>query len=672
MTFRLFALPHVRSHLHSNLSPWAKAICVGALVLLVGETNAVADAPIETVVITATRTAQPAERTGESIDVITTADLQTQQIAVVSDALAEIPGLTINRSGGIGQPTSASIRGAQAGQTVLLVDGVRFNDPSSVDDSALLQDLLANNVERIEVLRGPQSTLYGSDAIGGVVNVITRRGASAPFNLEAAAEGGSLDTVHLNVAANGTDGPVEYGSGVNYYDTRSVSAADSRNGNHEPDPYQHISATSSVRIHVADAVSVDLRGTFINGHDSFDDAFRLIPAPPFSEVADSKAYNNNQLFAGYAGVNFDLFGGTFRNRLAVMATASDRKFFNSFFDPGALNSTEDGEALRFEYQGIVDPTPVDEITFGAETQRSGFRSSDYFAHTLFESDAGHSRISGYYLQAQHRFFDQLTVTGGVRLDDDSEFGTHTSLKLAGAWEIPGWGTILHANYGDGFRAPTLFEDFSVFKPPVPLVPALKPESAKGWEIGARQILFASRVVASLTFFERNTSNLIDFFTCFVKSSGPGCANPLTLQNGGYYFNAGRTHVSGLEAELTARLTDTLKLTANYTNLTALDRDTHLPLAREPHVEANAILVWTPMTDASLGGSVSYVGPRFDDAAASVALHPVALFNVFGSYGLTEKWQLFARIENLCNTHYDPLFGYGAPARTAFAGIRLQT
>jgi len=151
-------------------------------------------------------------------------------------------------------------------------------------------------------------------------------------------------------------------------------------------------------------------------------------------------------------------------------------------------------------------------------------------------------------------------------------------------------------------------------------------------------------------------------------TGPGC--PERFDVGGYYFNAGRTHVSGLEAELAAQVSDALSIDANYTNLTATDRDTGLPLARQPHVEANASLNWAP-GPYSIGASVTYVGPRFDDAAATVPLEPVALFNVFGSYAFTPREELFARIENLANTHYEPLFGYGAPARTGFVGIRLK-
>src|ERR1700722_12615815 len=158
-----------------------RKILLASISLLALASAASADDAIETVVVTATRTPQPAAVTGESIDVISSKVLEEQQIDVASDALAELPGVNVIREGSLGQPTSISIRGAESGQTVVLLDGVRINDPSATDDGAVLGDLLVNNVDRIEVLSGPQSTLYGNDAISGVVNVITKLGGPAPF-----------------------------------------------------------------------------------------------------------------------------------------------------------------------------------------------------------------------------------------------------------------------------------------------------------------------------------------------------------------------------------------------------------------------------------------------------------------------------------------------------------
>ena len=179
---------------------------------------------IETVVVTATRTPQPVERTGESVSVITSQDLQLQQSVAVYDALALTPSSIVVRNGGMGQNATVSLRGAEVGQSLVLVDGVRINDPSSTDDEALLGDVLANNIDRIEVLRGPQSTLYGSQAIGGVVNIITRTAADSPFATQLSAEGGSFDTYHMNAGVHGTYDVIDYGAAVNYFSTGGISA----------------------------------------------------------------------------------------------------------------------------------------------------------------------------------------------------------------------------------------------------------------------------------------------------------------------------------------------------------------------------------------------------------------------------------------------------------------
>src|SRR5580700_8061097 len=176
-----------------------------------GTDNAALGTALEPIVITATRTAQPLDRTGSSMSVISADDLATQQLAFVSDALAQTPGLSVTREGGPGQLTSTFIRGAETGESVTLIDGIRINDPSAPDGAPVLGDLLVNNIDRIEVLRGPQSTLYGSDAIGGVVNILTQRGGAQPFVGTLEAQGGTYDTYRLNGAAHGSIDALEYG-----------------------------------------------------------------------------------------------------------------------------------------------------------------------------------------------------------------------------------------------------------------------------------------------------------------------------------------------------------------------------------------------------------------------------------------------------------------------------
>jgi vitamin B12 transporter len=606
---------------------------------------------LETIVVTATRTPQPLDRTGAAMFVIGGDDLRTQQIDVLTDILAETPALTVNRNGGTGQTTSISIRGAETGQTLVLVDGVRINDPSSVDDQAVLGDLLVNSIDRVEILRGPQSTLYGSDAIGGVVNVLTRRGGGEPFALNASAEGGSFDTWHLGAAANGTSGDLDYGAGLNFFDTGGISAADERNGNREADGYRNFGATANTRLHVGDRLSLDLRGYYTQSHTEIDG----FPPPDFL-FGDDREFGTASLAAGYAGVNLSLLGGRFENRLAFIGSQSNRKFFGTFdFFTGAFSPDENffarGDTARIEYQGTFDLDDDNQLVFGAETQRTGFSTRSLQFDPA--PTTGNRRTNGYYAQWQSTFAGQFTLTGGVRLEDDSEFGTHTSVKIAGAWQIPGWNTTLRADYGDGFKAPTLYELFSQYRNPFH---ALQPETAHGWEIGADHRFLDGRVRASLTYFDRRTDNLIDF----IPTSSP----PF-----GYYENYARTEATGIEAEIAARVSDALTLSANWTNMADSDLSTGLALARRPHNQAAAVATWLPLPGISLGASIVYAGPRFDDAGNFVRLPAATTVNLFGSYAIVEKTELFARIENLFDERSEPVFGYGRAPLAVYGGVR---
>ncbi|HEY0281665.1 MAG TPA: TonB-dependent receptor [Rhizomicrobium sp.] len=619
-----------------------------------------ADAP-ETVVVTATRTSQPVEKTGASIAIITGGDLQIQQLNVLSDALQQTPGVTVNRTGGVGQVTTVSLRGAEAGQTVALIDGIRINDPSDVSEGAMFGDLLVNNIDRVEVLRGPQSTLYGSDAIGGIVNVITKRGG--PFALTASAEGGSFNTYRLNLAASGTQSIAEYGLAINAFGTKGVSAADSRNGNPEADGYRNLGATFNTRFHLSDDVSVDLRGYYTRGHSGFDDNYAY--TPPY-QLEDSDAKNTNQLYAGYAGLNGDLFGGRFHNRLALIATSSTRQFFDSASDTLHLNYEYSGDAVRFEYQGTVDIGADSQATFGAESEQRSFRNNNYYSYMPADSAAGHDRITGIYGQIQSTLFDQLTLTGGVRYDDDKEFGSHTSVKLAAAWQVPVLDATLRANYGDGFKAPSLYQLYSPYSNPIA---ALKPETARGWEVGADKDLWDGRVRASLTYFERRTKNQIDFQSCYTPADAPGC--PQRLAQYGYYINLGRTRATGVEAAIVAEITDTLKLAANYTNLSAVNTGTGTDLARRPRDTANATVTWLALQDLTLGASIRYLGKRFNDAGNFTPLTSNTKIDLFGAYDLAGNWQLFGRVDNLLNDRTEYVSGYGTPGLAATFGVRTR-
>jgi vitamin B12 transporter len=614
----------------------------------------------ESVVITATRSPEPLNLTGTSVSVVTGADLQRQQILVLSDALAATPGADISRNGGVGQTTSLSLRGSAAGQSVVLIDGVPINDPSAPNGEAVMGDLLVNNISRVEILRGPQSTLYGSDAIGGVVNILTKLGGDSPFAPQFDTEGGSFGTYRMNAAANGTVDQTEYGIAANYFSTTGTSAADSRKGNTEPDGHRNFGLMGNARVHLTTAVSIDLRAYYDDARTDFDGY-----PPPTYTLRDDPEYGKDKLFTGYAGINWALLGGRLQNRLAFLGSSSHREDFD---DPSLLPLKQDflarGGAARFEYQGIFHAGDGDVITFGAETGRTTLATHSGYDLTP-RLTKGHVRTTGYYGQWQSTWLDRLTLTGGLRYEDNSEFGAHTAFKAAAAWQLFGRHTTLRANYGDGFKAPSLYELFSQYSNPLS---SLRPETAKGWEAGVDQAVFDGRVRASLTYFDRHTRNQIDFFSCYDVNSS-ACA--LRASAGGYYYNIGRSHASGIEVEAVGKLTDSLNLTANYTYLSAVNDLTGSDLARLPHHAANAVLSWVPSPRWTIGASLHYEGPRFDDASEMVRLASYTGIGLFGSYQLNNNFNVFARIENLTDAREEPVAGYGRPGRAVYTGISAE-
>jgi vitamin B12 transporter len=641
-----------------------------------GGAGSAADNDLQQIVVTATRSAQPLDETGSSVAVLSGADLATQQTLVVSDALAQVPGLAVTRAGGPGQDTSVFIRGADPGETLVLIDGVRLNDPSTTDGQAVLGDLFVNDIQRIEVLRGPQSTLYGSDAMGGIVNIITQRGGAQTFAAQLDAEGGSYDTWRLNGAAHGTVGPLDYGAGVNDYATGGVSAAAAAPADQEPDGDHDFAATLNTRLHAGDGLSLDLRG-FHN------DARYGIPGypPPDYLLAPTPEYARDSLTAGYAGVNGSWLDGRITQRLALIGSDTDRREYG-LYDPltyaytAAENFYAEGGTTRWEYQGVIQANAGNVFTYGSETQLSTL-DTDSLPDPADLPTTGRDRLSSYYAQWQTTFAQnstiarQMTLTLGARRDQDQQFGGHTSVKVAADWQLPDGNTVLRANYGQGFKAPTLYELFSEYANPLA---GLRPETADGWEAGFDHLLAQGKVRLSAVYFSRDEQNEIEFDDCSI--SDPGCLRQSQQPQFpygpvGYYYNVGRSSDRGVESDLAAHLTQSLSARVSYTHMKAIDELTGLALARRPHVLFNAGLSWAAADGASVGATYVYQGARFDDAANTVPLDPDETVNLFAGYPLGHLIQLFARIDNLLDNQAQPVYGYRPLGRGFYGGVRLH-
>ena len=622
-----------------------------------------ASALLGDVVVTANRSAQAADRVGQSVTVLTTDRIEASQAVAVVDLLARTPGVSVTSNGGPGQPTALRIRGAEGDQTLVVVDGVKLNDPSAPGAGYNFGNLLTGDVARIEVLRGAQSTLWGSQAIGGVVSLVTAR-PTEPFQASLDAEAGSRGTHSLRGGLGGATDRIDWRVAASHYQTDGFSAFA---GGTEDDAYENTGLSGRVKVAVTDDVSLDLRGVYSSGTVDFDG----FPAPAFA-FADTNEYGMTKDLVAYAGVNFDLFEDRLKNRVAYGFTRTDRQSFNPAQANTTLTFDSRGENRRYEYQGVFDIRDGWVATFGAEHEDSEFRSASPSSFTPNPVPATASvGLDGLYAQVQAEVIDGLTLTGGVRRDEHDAFGGKTLGQAAAAWALNDGATVLRASFGQGFKAPSLFQLYSNFGNA-----GLMPEEADGWDTGVEQHLFGGAVIVSATYFDRDTTNQIDFASC--TGTETLASNPLCFRNGvrrfGYYANIARATASGVE--LAAQGTfGALQLDANYT---LTDTTNESPganrgreLARRPQDMANLSATYVWPIGLSTTVAARYAGESFDNASNSARLDAYTLVDLRASYPVNDTVEIYGRIENVGDEVYETTRTYGVAGRGTFVGVRAR-
>ena len=603
----------------------------------------------DTIVVSANRTQQPASAVAQSVTVITMDDITTRQSVAVSDLLRWVPGITVTRNGGLGTTTSVNIRGAESDQTVALIDGVKLNDPSTPGGGFNFGNLQTGNIERIEVVRGSQSVLWGSQAIGGVVNIVTRT-PTEKLAINAAAEYGWRDTARVAGNISGKIGPVSASIGAGYLRTDGFSSFNETRGGREQDGYRNFGANAKLNIALSEAVSVDLRGWYSNGRVGIDG----FPPPAFS-FGDTPEFARTKELVGYAGLNAALLDGRFRNRIAYTLTDTQRR--NTDLTGGTVFETfnASGRNERFEYQGNLDVSDTLGTTFGAETEKASFRTSSYGA----PFSRAEARIDSIYGQLSADPVAGLILSAGVRHDDHDTFGGKTTFSANAVFTPNQGSSTLRASYGEGFKTPSLFQLFSEYGNA-----ALKPESSRSWDVGITQKLLDGKIELGATWFHRDTRDLINFISCTVPTGI--CTN----RPFGTYDNVARARAQGLEFALTLQPVEALRLQANYGYVDAINSATGLDLARRPRHSVNLSVDYDWEFGLKTGATITHVGPSFDNASNTRKLDGYVLVDLRAAFPVTRTIELYGRIENLFNEQYETSFRYGTPRRAAYAGMRL--
>ena len=601
-----------------------------------GQTNATGSAA-SPIVVTATRVETPAGTVGSSLTVVDGGQLRARQAVSILDALRGVPGLDLTQSGGRGAIASGYIRGAQSEQMLVLVDGVELNDPVKPGRGVDLAGIPVDNLERIEVLRGPQSTLYGADAIGGVVNIITRKG-KGPVSGDAKIEGGSFDTWNESLEVRGGDERGHFAVGASRQDSKGISSASEKNGNTEKDGYDGTEVSGRFGWTPAGAFDADaiVRWTRFNSdYDGFADG---VPVD-----SDDRAESERLLVGGNGRVN--LLDGRWKQRLGAAVVDHQRDDYSSM---GA--SSFDSQLRKADWQSDLRLGEHNLLTAGLEYEEEAAESVYEAAGYIDRFDRHIARNKAAYVQ-DHVTAGPVSAVAGARVDDHSAFGSETTWRVAPVYSVAGTGTRIKASCGTGFKAPSLFQLYSAYGSP-----DLDPETSLGWDAGVEQDLMDGRITVGATFFRNEFDDMIDYDFALSR-----------------YGNVGKAEAQGVEAFVAAKPTDDLTVRASYTYTDTENKDTGKSLERRPRNKASLDASYAFTARARGTASLVYVGDRADiDYAAyeTITLDSYWLAGLRAEYDVRRNVTVFGRVENLLDEEYEEVFGYGTPGRAAYGGVKM--
>lgn len=616
----------MKRHLITTTAIAAAFLSTPAFAQDADDTTALSD-----IVITATRLpAIVADTPGARV--IDEKTIEQRGAVFASDILSDIPGLSVTRSG-IGGVAQVRMRGATPGKTLVLVDGAPVNDAAEPNGAYDFSGFELGDISRIEVLSGPQSSLWGSDAIGGVISFTTRE----VNGVRAEAEYGSHDTLRHRLAAGVANDQYAIGAWVSHYNTHGISAADEADGNTEADGFENYTVGVKGRYAFTDTVKID--GVLRWSESKADlDGF---PAPTYA-LADTSDTSKSEQWSGVVGLSANAFG--LSHRFSVSASDIERA------NNGAFSSVFKAERQVYRWQ--ADGSALsDQVSFAFGAEREDTAGS---ISTGASVDLGTTSVFGV---ARYDVSDALSITGGLRYDDTDDFGAETTGRISAAYHLPA-GFILSGAYGTGFKAPSVSQavcDYCFSSVPYP---TLRPETADSVEGAIGWVSADKRIDGRVTVYRLNVEDQISYFTA-----------PITFDS--YYINIAKTRTDGVEAEAHAALGQVwggdVDLTLAYAWTDAVDQTTGARLLRVPEHAGSATLGWT---GEKLSGALT-VRAEGDQPDAGGVRESFVTANLNVGYAITDGVVLTARLENLADERYQQVFGYGEPGRSAYVGVRLR-
>jgi vitamin B12 transporter len=601
-------------------------------------------ASLDAVVVTANRLPTALTEVASSTTLVTAGDIARKQERALPDVLKDVPGLNVVQTGGPGGQTSVFIRGTNSNHVKVLVDGIDVGDPSAPTGAFDFGQILTPDIARIEVLRGPQSGLYGSDAIGGVINVITREGEGAP-HVTAGLEGGSFETFNQNGGVSGSTGGFHYAADIAHVRVGATPVTPlgllAPGEKRIDDRYDNLSASTKLGYDVTSDFGLGLVARYANTQLGFtgDDFFSGFPDATQSET-DTRQYDTR------ATAHLSAFGGRFDQTLGVA--------YGSIVTTGASpdNPTSyfSGDRVRADWQGVVKLAAGETLVLGAEHQRDGIRLPISASTTI---DSGYAELVSNPLR-------NLNASLAVRYDANSGFGGQVTWRFAPTYLVEATGTNLKSSIGTGFKAPTLSERFQDF-PAFGFFgnPDLKPETSTGYDIGFEQALLQGRRLQfGATWFHNTIRNLIDSNATFSS-----------------YANVGRAHTEGVESFIALRPIDAVSLRLDYTYTEAEDDVLKQDLLRRPRDKWSFDARWQATRQLSLDLNLLSVSSWIDGnrqfTIPRLTAPGYTTVDLAAGYGVTDAVTVYGRITNLADARYENPTGFLHPGRGAFAGVRAR-
>lgn len=614
------------------------------------------------VVITATKTNTSTLELANSISVIDSSEIANSNKDNVFDLLKNEYGLSFTQHGGYGTLSNVNIRGANTGHTLILIDGTEYNLPSNPSGEFDFSSLPTDNIQKIEVLRGPQSTIYGSDALGGVINIITKKGSGKP-KYSAQIEGGSYNTYKGLTGLNGSYNKLNYSLTVSRTKSDGFSSASEKYGNSERDGFEFTNFSSVLGYNISNIAEVNLYLRYGESKADYDQFGGMWGDDP------TYIFNQEEFSIRVEG-NVKTFNNKWNKKFSASLFKNIRKYS---FDTSAASiyyshSKYDGRKYKLDWQNdltIYKSTLINaQLTAGAEFE-SEVASSEYYAFTYLDPPDYESifpqknaNTIGGYIEGQINTFNNFFSSIGIRYDHHNKFGSTVTYRIAPVYIFWATGTKLKATIGTGFKSPSLFYLFD----PQYGNSELSPEKSFGWDAGIEQYLWNAGLSIGATYFFNKFSDMFGF-------------DPVTFKT----TNINKAETNGVEVFLKFKPFTNLEIKLNYTYTNARDKSEgsinfNKRLLRRPKEKAGLYTSYNFLDKFNINAEVIYVDARDDidfSTYSRVIMQDYTVVNLAAHYSAFDFLRLNFRVDNLFDKYYEEVLGYATPGLSFYGGIGLN-